>query len=139
MQASPTRFSSILEWLLAAAVMVAALAAGSLVVREFRGVRAATPVIAEEAMTPDPPLDVPSRAVSVPMLVFADGKEVRVGDSASAVAGRIGEAQVGVDAVEVGTSRQRVTRSYRYIGAQFALVFELDEGAEAKVAAIYLQ
>ena len=140
MPAATTRFSSILEWLLAAAVMLAALAVASLIVREFRTVRAVTPVIAEEANAPDPPPGVPSRAVSVPILVLADGKEIRVGDRASDVAGRIGDAQVGVDAVELGTARQRVTRAYRYIGAQFALVFEaFDVGVEPTVVAIYLQ
>jgi hypothetical protein len=140
--AARTRFGAILEWLAAATVVAGALAAGSIVVREIRTVQAVMPVIAGAASADaEPPAAVPPGVVSVPLLVLPDGKNVRVGDSASDVTARIGrEAQVGVDAVERVAARERITRFYNYIGAQFVLVFDaLEAKAEPRVTAIYLQ
>jgi hypothetical protein len=72
MQATRVRFVSLLEWA-AAAIVVAALATlGTIVAREFRMVNAVTPVIAGDSR-PDPPVPVgvPSRAVSVPVLLLS--------------------------------------------------------------------
>ena len=100
-------------------VIAAVLGLGSIVVREFRTVSAVTPVIAREALSPSPvPAGVPSRAVSVPMLLLPDGKEVRVGE------------QLDADGVAVApacmrsgrkrwTARRKVsgmTRFYEYAG-----------------------
>jgi hypothetical protein len=125
MEAARSRLGSLLEWLAAAAIIFALVAAGSFAFREFRSVRAVTPVIAEEAQGIDPPAAVPSRSVSVPMLLFEDGSQVRVGDRESDVASRIGsDAQLGADAVERSDGRTRVTRIYQHLGSRFALVFE---------------
>jgi hypothetical protein len=141
MDAARSRLGSFLEWLIAAAVIGAVLGAGSIAVREIRTVRALTPVIAGEAAVPEPPAGVPPRTVSVPMLVLADGKELRVGVRASDVRALIGQtAQVGVDAIERAGGRERLTRVYSYVGSRFALVFEPSEAdADPRVVAIYLQ
>lgn len=141
MEASRSRLGSFLEWLIAAALIAAVLGAGSVVVREIRTLRAVAPVIAEEAAVLDPPAGVPPRTVSVPMLVLADGQELRVGARASEVLALVGQAaQVGVDAVERAAGRERLTRVYSYIGSRFALVFEPAEADDdPRVVAIYLQ
>jgi hypothetical protein len=141
MEATPVRFRSIVEWVLAAGFLVGALAAGSMVVREFRTVNAVIPVSAREAPAPLPAAAVPPRTVSVPMLPLSDGKEIRVGDLASQVAARLGkDDEVGRQSVERAPNGERVTRFYAHAGTRFVLVFEpSEEGAEPRVAAIYLQ
>ena len=64
-------------------------------------------------------------SVSVPMLPFQDGKEVKVGDSVSSVAATLGRAaEVGRQEVDRGALGERLTRFYDYGGARFILVFE---------------
>ena len=136
------RLESIIEWAVAAAFIVALLAAGSLVVGEFRAVSAVEPVIAGETFPPAVvPAAVPPRAVSVPMLLLADGTQVRVGDSVSAVAERLGpNADAGVQSIERDANGGRLTRFYDMAGARFILVFEpADQSAEQRVTAIYRQ
>ena len=74
------------------------------------------------------------------MLPFLDGKEIRVGDTAVAVAARLGRAaEVGKQDVDRGTLGERLTRFYEYAGSKFILVFEpFERNGEARVAAIYL-
>jgi hypothetical protein len=133
-------FASFVEWLIAAGVIGVVLVAGSLIVREIRTVRAVTPVLAGPAAM-EPPPGVPPRAVSVPMVVLADGKQLHVGARLSDVAAVLGQAaQVGADAIERAAGRQRLTRFYDYIGSRFAVVFEpSDPASEPQVVAIYLQ
>jgi len=141
MKETRVRFESFIEWAVAAACIVAILAAGAAAVAEFRTVNAVTPVIAREAR-PDPaPAGVPSRAVSVPLLLLTDGKAIRVGDSLSAIALRLGsEAQVGTQSVQRVPNGERMTRFYEHAGTRFILVLEpLQRDAEPRVAAIYLQ
>jgi hypothetical protein len=142
MEATRARFGSAIEWLLAAAFIVAAVAVASIVVRELRTVGAAMPVIARE---PQPAstlhTGVPARAVSVPVLLLAGKREVRVGDTVSAVAARLGrDAEVGSQIVERARFGDRLTRFYEHGGTRFVLVFEpFEAGGQPKVAAIYLQ
>jgi len=142
MKAIRVRFESFIEWAVAAAFIVAILAAGSVAVREVRSVNALTPVIARET-GPDPPVPagVPSRAVSVPMLLLTDGKAIRVGDSLSAIALRLGrQAEVGTQSLERAPNGERLTRFYEHAGTRFVLVFEpFQPDAEPRIAAIYLQ
>jgi hypothetical protein len=86
------------------------------------------------------PPAVPARAVSVPVLPFLDGKEVRVGETVSAVAARLGRAaEIGRQEVDRGSLGERLTRFYEYSGSRFILVFEpFERNGEARVAAIYL-
>ena len=144
MEATRVRVASLLEWLCAAAIIAGVLAAGISALRELYDVRALTPVIAHEASSPpvaDPPPVLAPRAVSVPMLILADGKEVRLGDAAAKILERLGPfAQVGVETMERDGVRERVTRLYSYVGTQFALVLEAPKkGAELRVVAIYRQ
>lgn len=141
MEASRERFTAILEWALAAAFIAATLAVGSIVVREFRTVSAVMPVSADSTAASPAPAAVPSRAVSVPVLLLADGHAVRVGDSLADVAARLGrQAEVGLQAVERGPVGERLTRFYEHAGTRFLLVFEpFDREGEPRVAAIYLQ
>jgi hypothetical protein len=142
MEATRARFGSAVEWVLAAAFILAALAVGSIVVRELRTMNAAMPVSARE---PQPaaaiPAGVPARAVSVPVLLLAGKKDVRVGDSVSAIAARLGrDAEIGSQSVERSRFGERLTRFYEYTGTRFVLVFEpFEAGGEPKVAAIFLQ
>lgn len=140
METTRMRFGSALEWLLAATVIVAALAAGSVAFREFRTVRAVMPVIAGEARVHETPAGIPARAVSVPMLLLGNGREVRLGDRASEVAARLGTAvQVMSESLDRTAVRERITRFYDALGTRFIVVFEADGGSrEPQVAAIYL-
>lgn len=135
------RLGPVLEWLVAAAFLCATIAVGLLVVRELRGsvpVRAAMP--AARSYVASMPPSVPSRAVSVPVLPFLDGKEIKVGATAVAVAELLGRAaEVGRQEVDRGTLGERLTRFYEYAGSKFILVFEpFERNGEARVAAIYL-
>jgi hypothetical protein len=135
------RFAPVLEWLVAAAFLFATIAVGLLVVRELRGsgpIRAATPAARPHVASMPP--SVPPRAVSVPVLPFLDGKEIRVGATAVAVAELLGRAaEVGRQEIDRGTLGERLTRFYEYAGSKFILVFEpFERNGEARVAAIYL-
>lgn len=142
MKATRVRFESFIEWAVAAAFIAAMFAVGSLAVREFRTMSAVMPVIAREPSSSVPAApSVPSRAVSVPMLLLADGKEVHVGDTLPAIAARLGrQAEMGSQSVDRTPQGERVTRFYEHGGTRFVLVFEpFESGGEPKVAAIYLQ
>jgi hypothetical protein len=142
MEATRARFGSVVEWVLAAAFIIAAVAVASLVVRELRTVSASMPVIAREAQAPAVvSAGIPARAVSVPVLLLSGKNEVRVGDTVSAIAARLGrDAEVGSQSVERSRFGERLTRFYEYRGTRFVLVFEPFEArGEPKVAAIYLQ
>jgi hypothetical protein len=141
MKARRRWLGSVVEWLIAAAFITAVIAAGALAVRQARAVRDATSVSAEEGGGLELPADLPARTISLPMLLLADGKEIRLGDRVSEVLARVGRsAQLGSEAVERTGGRQRFTRFYSYVGARFALVFErTDADAEPRVAGIYLQ
>ena len=136
-----SRFGPVLEWLIAAAFLLATLAVASLIVRELR---APVPVrVAQPAARPQPasiPSAVPARAVSVPVLPFLDGKEVRVGETAAAVATRLGRAaESGRQEVDRGALGERLTRFYEYGGTRFIIVFEpFERNGEPRVAGIYL-
>jgi hypothetical protein len=86
------------------------------------------------------PTAVPPRAVSVPVLPFADGKEIRVGETFSAVAARLGRAaESGRQEIDRGALGERLTRFYEYAGTSFIVVFEpFERNGEQRVAAIYL-
>jgi hypothetical protein len=139
MLATRARLAPLLEWLCAAAIIVALLAVGMLAVREGRVVRAATPVMANEAPAPEPPPSLPPRAISLPMLLLSDGKVVQIGAAASDVLAQLGRwAQVGADSIDRAAGVERITRFYQYVGTRFALVFEAPrQNGEPRVIAIY--
>ncbi len=140
MQATRARFGSAIEWVIAGTLTLLTFTAGAVVVRELRTLGAVMPVIARES-TPSPsPIGVPSRAVSVPVLFLAEGKAVRVGETASQVAAHLGrQAEVGAQWVESTPLGDRLTRFYEHQGARFVLVFEaFKRNPEPRVAGIYL-
>jgi hypothetical protein len=136
------RLAAIFEWLVAAAFLLATVAVASMILRELRTAPAQRPVQTEAArpIFPSIPAAVPARAVSVPVLPFLDGKEVRVGETVSAVAARLGRAaQVGRQEVDSGSLGERMTLFYEYAGTRFIIVYEpFERNGEARVAAIYL-
>jgi hypothetical protein len=137
----PLRITPVMEWLLAVAFLSAVVAIAGAVVDDLRAAPLQTPVAPRaRALAATIPPAVPSRAVSVPILPFQDGKEVKVGDSVSAVALALGRAaEVGRQEVDRVPFGERLTRFYEYGGTRFILVFEpLERNAEARLAAIYL-
>jgi hypothetical protein len=128
---------SALEWIVAASFLVATVAVGSLVLRELRA--AASASSPAPAFTAVAPAGLHERAVSVPLLLLAEGKEIRVGDSSARVATLLGrEAETGAQRTDRGPLGERVTRFYDFSGTRFALVFESLRGTP-KVTAIYIQ
>ena len=135
------RLGPAVEWLLAASFLACCLALGVLIVREVRA--APLPPLSAPVARLLPssiPSAVPSRAVSVPMLPFRDGKELKVGDSVEVVATTLGRAaEVGRQEVDRGAFGERLTRFYEYSGARFVLVFEaFEQHGQVRVAGIYL-
>jgi hypothetical protein len=142
MEATRRRFESFLEWALAAAFIAALLGIGSVVVREIRTVNAVTPVVIarEPTQAPPVPAGVPSRAVSVPMLLLEDGNQVHVGDSVAAITSRLGhQTETRAPMTDHAPTGERLTRFYNYRGTRFSLVFEaVGASGEMRLAAIYL-
>jgi hypothetical protein len=141
MDALRTRFGSAFEWILAAAFLFATLAVGSMIVRELQAVPNTPPSVIRDAGPTAVPAGVPLRAISVPMLVLLDGKEVRVGDTMVSIASLLGRAaETGEEHLDRGQFGERLTRYYEHAGTRFILVFDrLERTADARVAAIYIQ
>jgi hypothetical protein len=140
MDALRVRLASALEWVVAAAFLAATVGVASLIFRGFGGptLRASTPVSA--AAVPEIPAAVPAGAVSVPVLPFSDGKEIRIGDTAAAVAERLGRgAESGREEADRGRLGPRLTRFYEYAGFRFIVVFEpFEKNGGPRVGGIYL-
>jgi hypothetical protein len=134
------RFGPIFEWLVAAVILFLAMVTASKIVGELRVAPVLEPAPVSRPLVATIPPAVPMRAVSVPILPFNDGKEIRVGETVSAVATRLGRsAEVGRQEIDRGTVGERLTRFYEYAGSRFILVFEpLERNGEARLAAIYL-
>jgi hypothetical protein len=141
MEAARFRVGAVVEWAVAAAAIVAVVALGSFAEREVRTVNAVTPVSAREAATPlsAPPAAIPPGSVSIPMLVFSDGKKIHVGDTVSDVQQQLGSnAEIAPASTERAPTGERVTATYEHSGIRFRLVLEpFDKGAEPRVAGIY--
>ena len=141
MEATPVRvrLGSALEWLIAAAFLLATVAVATLIVRELRTApRAAGPVTGPAAVSL--PAGIPSRAISVPVLLLLDGKDVRVGQSVDHVSRVLGRsAEVGRQLADRGALGERLTRFYEHNRTRFVLVFEpFERNGELRVAGIYL-
>jgi len=140
MDALRLRLASALEWIVAAAFLAATLGVASLILHDIR----ATPVRASGAPVPASvsavPPSVPIGAVSVPVLTFVDGRAIRVGDTATAVADRLGRtADTGREEVDHGRLGQRLTRFYEYSGFRFVVVYEpFERNGAPRISAIYL-
>jgi len=141
MEATPVRarLGSAIEWLIAAAFLLATVAVATLIVRELRTAprAAASPVEPAASL----PAGVPTRAISVPVLLLLDGKEVRVGQSVDEVSRQLGRSsEVGRQLADRGALGERLTRFYEHNGTRFVLVFEpFERNGGLRVAGIYLQ
>jgi hypothetical protein len=136
------RLAPVFEWLVAAAFLFATFIVGALILQALRSpvpvqVRAGQPA---RPLVATIPAAVPARAVSVPVLPFLDGKEIRIGETVSAVASRLGRAaEIGRQEVDRGSLGERLTRFYEYAGSKFIVVFEpFERNGEPRIAAIYL-
>jgi hypothetical protein len=134
------RVSSLLEWVAAVACIIGLAAVGSVIVRDLRTVSAVAPVIANEEAAADPPASIPARSVSVPVLLLANGAELRVGDTAAEISKKLaGQSEVAPAAIDRTASGERVTRFYAVNGQRFAVVLEpLAGDGQVRVGAIYL-
>jgi hypothetical protein len=134
------RLSAAAEWLVAALFLLATLSVTVLIVRELTSV--GPPVSAAPAVQglSSVPAAIPAGAVSVPVLALADGTELQVGQTLSAIASRLGRsAESGRQEVDRGLVGDRLTRFYDFKGMQFILVFEPPERlGEPTLMAIYL-
>jgi hypothetical protein len=140
MDALRVRLGSALEWVIAATFLGATFAVGSLILHEMRVSR---PIAAPQVARPvaiETPASIPAGAVSVPVLPFADGKEIHVGDTAPAVAARLGRAaETGRLDVDRGALGERHARFYEYAGFRFIVLYEpFERKGEPRIAAIYL-
>ena len=142
MQATRVRlhFGPAFEWAVAAVFLLSTLGVGLLIVRELSTAQpGARPALSAAPAAALPPA-VPARAVSVPSLLLADGRQIRVGDTLAHV-DRLTEwrSAPGRQTVDRGALGERLTRAYEYQGTSFLVVFEPFERAGApRVAAIYL-
>lgn len=141
MDALRVRFAPVVEWAVAAAFLAATVSVGTLVLGALRAphVPRSAPSVARTVVAATPAA-IPSGAVSVPVLPFRDGREIRVGDTATSVATRLGRAaESGRQEIDRGALGERLTRFYEYGGFRFILVFEpFERNGEPRVAAIYL-
>ena len=140
MDALRVRLASALEWAVAAAFLAATLGVASLILRDMNMPAMRAVAAAHPAPVTAIPSAVPAGAVSVPVLPFADGKEIKVGDFARAVGERLGRAaETGREEVDRGRLGPRLTRFYEYAGFRFIVVYEpFERNGEPRASAIYL-
>jgi hypothetical protein len=141
MDAIRARVGSVFEWVIAAVFLLATLAVGTLIVQELRRAPIEPPAAAAESTNEEIPPSVPARAISVPMLLLFDGRQIRLGDTIEAIAAALGRgAETGAQQVDRGPLGERITRFYEHAGTRFILVFQrAPKAAESKVAAIFIQ
>jgi len=134
------RLAPVFEWIVAAAFLTATVLVGSLILHQLTPAPPTRLTPAARPIVVSVPSAVPAGAVSVPVLPFLDGKEVRVGETVTTVAARLGRAaESGRQEVDRGSLGERLTRFYEYGGSRFILVFEpFEHNGEARIAAIYL-
>jgi hypothetical protein len=128
------------EWVVAGVFLLSTVGVASLIVRELRIAPGATQPAPAVAPATALPVAVPARAVSVPSLLLANGRQIRVGDTLAHVDGIAPwHTAAGRQAVDRGALGERITRFYEHEGTSFVIVFEPFERAGAlRVAAIYL-
>ena len=140
MDHGPSRLGAAAAWVVALAFLLATVLVAALIVGEMRAVRAPAPPAATPAAPAPQPEEAPPR-VSVPSLLFLDGKQIKAGDSLEQVTAVLGTAaQMGADTVTRSPLGSRITRTYEHAGTRFVLVFEpFERGGPPRVTAIYLR
>jgi len=133
----PLRVGSLFEWLAAAAAVLVLLWVISVPVQRALGPQVEAALI--DAPNSLPP-GIPATAVSVPLILLLDGREIRRGDLMShADAVLPDKTAEGAPLVGTGELGERITRAYLVDGTQFYLVYErLEPGGAMKVAGVYL-
>ena len=141
MDALRVRLGSVVEWAVAALFLGATVVVAALIVGAMGAPHFSVPAdTAPRPATGATPASIPAGAVSVPVLPFNDGRELRVGETAADVATRLGRAaELGRQEVDRGVLGERLTRFYEYAGFRFIVVYEpFERGGEYRVAGIYL-
>lgn len=138
MDATRSRLSFTGEWMAAAALLVATILVGSLVVRELR---LAPRAFADTDVAPVSDPALPPDAVSVPALTLGPTIQIKVGDRlADAVARLNGSVTLVSKSLERGPLGPREIRNYALEGSRFTLVAEpFERRGDARIASIYLQ
>jgi hypothetical protein len=142
MDASRVRLGSLFDWIVAGVFLAATCAVGVLIVSELRSVGRQAPTPTEKREFPAVlPASVPARAISVPVLMLLDGKQIRQGDSLDQVTALLGrESEVGTQTIDQGPLGERLVRSYEHAGTRFILVFEpFERNGPLRVTSIYIQ
>lgn len=138
MDERPLRVGSVFEWLAAAAGVLGLLYLVSMPLQRFArpGVEAAN----TETGSASTPPGVPNNAVSVPLILLRDGREIRQGDPHSRLVSVLPEKYTdGAHLLSQNEFGERQTRSYRVDGVRFYIVCERSErGGPMKVSGIYL-
>jgi hypothetical protein len=122
--------------------LVATFAVAALIVREMRVAPAAVAQAAPEPTSYAIPAAVPSRAISVPVLLLLDGKQIKVGDSVETVAATLGPQRRSRPSIG-GSRRARRTPDALLTSTTArgsSLVFEpFERNGTPRVAGIYLE
>jgi hypothetical protein len=125
------RLVRLVEWLLAAGVVLGLLAVGAVAAGEFQRVRPVVPVFAGAARPQIVPAGIHPGAVSIPMLVLPDGRTLLVGDPASSLDVLHSKPAAPVSLARSDTG-QYESRTYHIAGMEFVVVT-----ADDRIAAIF--
>ncbi len=132
MDGTRLRLFALVEWFLAAACVAGVLAVAGVLSRDVARVRPVVPVIAGPAPSDIVPASLKPGAISVPIVVLPDGKQLQVGEAEAALDGLGPYAEDGTPEVEKDQDSNRVTRRYRYAGMDFVAV-----SSGGRIVAIY--
>jgi hypothetical protein len=138
MEATRPRLGFAFEWAVALVFLAGTVGVGLLIIAELRALNrppAAVPVPAEA------PAPLPGLTISVPVLRFSDGVEIRTGDSFERVTTLLGrDAQDGMQVVDRGRLGERITCYYAHVGTRFVVVFEpFEVKGPPRATAIYIR
>jgi hypothetical protein len=141
MKKSRSQVRSVVEWVVAASVLLALAGVGLNLFGQLRKVTPVTQVIALEPEAPLPPSIVPSRAVAVPLLALAGNVSIQVGEFAADVLDRIeGLVIPHANAVERLQNGDRITHEFGHAGGRFFLVTEPSAaGTPPRVTGIFIR
>ena len=133
------RFGAVLEWVVAAGLLIAGAGLASKALLELRSVPAVTPVIAESRPVPEAPAAISPGSVLVPMLLLSSGTELRIGQTAIDIGSGLNSAwQVGAETIERQSDGERLIRRYDDGSTRFSLVLQPAEGRNQRIVAIYV-
>jgi hypothetical protein len=134
-----SRWRSLFEWTVAAALMAAVAFLGLNLLGQYRDPEPLPPEKAAFGGAPTPPSAVPPRAVSVPLLPLGGNVRIQVGEFAADALARIRDlVQAGADVVERRADGERTTREFRHAGGRFFLVTESSADAQPRVTGIFI-